>query len=85
METLCKWEEGVSVDCGGNWTMEQIEAAIQQGPHKLALDLEAITLIEEDVAYQVQAGYAQVMEWETLQQQLPLQLKVSLLAVVPCS
>jgi hypothetical protein len=31
-DTLRKWEEGVPVDCGDDWTHEQIEAAIQQGP-----------------------------------------------------
>jgi hypothetical protein len=65
-KTLGKWEEGVPVDCGEDWTTGQIEAAIQQGPHKSALNLEAIALIEEDVAYQVRAGYAQVLEWATL-------------------
>jgi hypothetical protein len=82
-ETLRQWEEGVPVDCGENWTLDQILAAIQQGPHKSALTPEAITLIEEDVAYQVQAGYAQVVDWEELQRNLPPKLKVSPLAVVP--
>jgi hypothetical protein len=82
-ETLQKWEEGVPVDCGEDWTVEQIEAAIQQGPHKSALNSEAIALIEEDVAYQVRAGYAQVVDWATLRKRLPPQLKVSPLAVVP--
>jgi hypothetical protein len=82
-ETLCQWEEGVSVDCGGNWTRDQVDAAIQQGPHTLALTPEAIDLIEEDVAYQVQWGYAEIVEWEWLQHRIPAQLKVSPLAVVP--
>jgi hypothetical protein len=82
-ETLRQWEEGVPVDCGEDWTSEMIEAAIQQGPHKSALTPESITLIEEDVAYQVRAGYAQVVNWETLKENLPPKLKVSPLAVVP--
>jgi hypothetical protein len=82
-ETLRDWEEGVPVDCGDNWTRNQIDAAIQQGPHTLALTLESIDLIKEDVAYQVQAGYAEIVEWESLQHQIPAQPKVSPLAVVP--
>jgi hypothetical protein len=82
-ETLQQWEEGVPVDCGEDWTLEQIEAAIKQGPHKLALDPESIALIEEDVAYEVRAGYAEVVDWSKLRRQLPQQLKVSPLAVVP--
>jgi hypothetical protein len=47
------------VDCGDNWTRDQqVDAAIQQSSHTLALTPEAIDLMKEDVAYQVQAGYA---------------------------
>ena len=31
---LCT-ENGYEVDCGDNWTKEQIEAAFQHGPHTL--------------------------------------------------
>ena len=82
-ETLRKWEEGVPVDCGEDWTREMIDAAISQGPHKSALTPEAMALVEEDVAYQVGAGYAQIVEWDWLKNHLPPQLKVSPLAVVP--
>ena len=82
-ETLREWEEGVPVDCGEDWTREMIEAAIHQGPHKSPLTPEAMQLIEEDVAYQVRAGYAQIVEWAWLKDNMPSQLKVSPLAVVP--
>jgi hypothetical protein len=82
-ETLREWEEGVPVDCGEDWTREMIDAAIYQGPHKSALTPEAMALIEEDVAYQVRAGYAQIVEWDWLKKNMPSQLKVSPLAVVP--
>jgi hypothetical protein len=62
-ETLRKWEEDVLVDCGKDRTQDQIEEAIQQGPHKLALSPEAILIVKEDAAYQVQAGYAEIVEW----------------------
>ena len=65
-ETLRKWEEGVLVDCGEEWTRDQIIAAIKQGPQKSVLSQESILLIEEDVAYQVHAGYAEVITWEWL-------------------
>jgi hypothetical protein len=65
-ETLRKWETGVPVDCGDPWTWETIETAVEKGPHKSATTAESIALIEEDVAYQVQAGYAQIILWEDL-------------------
>jgi hypothetical protein len=61
-ETLPKWEEGVPVDCGIDWMREQLDATIQQGPHTPALMPESIALIEDNVAYQVQTGYAEIVE-----------------------
>jgi hypothetical protein len=44
---------------------------------------ESIALIAEDVAYQVKAGYAEVVLWSDLCKSRPKNLKVSPLAVVP--
>jgi hypothetical protein len=62
--------------------MTQIEAAIHQGPHKSALNAEAMQLIEEDVAYQGRARYTKVVDWDVLSTQVPSQLKVSPIAVI---
>jgi hypothetical protein len=51
--------------------------------HKSATSDESITLIAEDVAYQVADGYAQIVTWEELCATRPENLKVSPLAVVP--
>jgi hypothetical protein len=82
-ETLRDWEEGVPVECGEDWTLEEIEAAVAQGPHQSAQTPEALELIQEDIAYQVRAGYAEIVEWSWLKENLPAQLKISPLAVVP--
>jgi hypothetical protein len=81
--TLHEWELGVPVDCGKDWTWETIEAAVAKGAHKSATTPESIQVIAEDVAYQVKAGYAEVISWEDLCQLRPPNLKVSPLAVVP--
>jgi hypothetical protein len=52
-------------------------------PEKSATSAESIALIAEDVAYQVNAGYAQVVTWTKLCKLRPRNLKVSPLAVVP--
>jgi hypothetical protein len=82
-DTLREWEEGVPVDCGNDWTLEQIDAAVAQGPHQSAMTPESLELIQEDIAYQVRAGYAEIVEWSWLRDNLPAQLKISPLAVVP--
>lgn len=51
--------------------------------HKSATPDKSITLVAKDVAYQVAAGYTQVMARKDLQVCRPHNLKVSPLAVVP--
>jgi hypothetical protein len=82
-ETLKEWETGVPVDCGEPWKWETIEAAVNKGAHKSATSEESIQLIAEDVAYQVKAGYAEIVSWAELCRSRPKNLKVSPLAVVP--
>jgi hypothetical protein len=82
-ETLKRWETGVPVECGKDWAWETIQAAVEKGAHKSAMTPESIALIEADVAYQVQAGYAEIITWDELCRLRPKNLKVSPLAVVP--
>ena len=81
--TLEEWETGVPVDCGPDWTLASIEAAIVKGNHTSAMTPESIQLVHDDVAYQVAAGFCQVVAWDTLRTHLPSSLKVSPLAVIP--
>ena len=83
VETLKEWETGVPVDCGEAWDWDTVEAAVAQGAHRSATSPESIALVKEDVAYQVQAGYAEIVRWEDLRRLRPKNLKVSPLAVVP--
>jgi hypothetical protein len=82
-QQLKDWEQGVEVDCGEDWTLEQIQMAIQQGPHRSALTAEAIQLFANDVAYQVQAGFSEVVLASDLFADLPANLKVSPSAAIP--
>ena len=43
----------------------------------------AIALFEEDIAYQVKAGFCKVMLWEDIKRLRPNNLKISPVAVVP--
>ena len=75
--------EGVHVDCGEDWTREQIYAAIKKGPHQSARTPEAIQLFKEDIDYQVKAGFARIVDWNTIKDNPLAQLKVSPVAAVP--
>lgn len=71
------------MDCGIPWTLEAIDLAVQRGAHRSATTPDAMVLVAEDIHYQVQAGFAQILEWEAIKDHLPKNFKVSPLAVVP--
>ena len=54
------------MDCDPEWEASTIEAAVERGPHPSALIPEAITLFQEDIGYQEQAGFCKVLTWEEL-------------------
>eukprot|EP00978_Attheya_sp_CCMP212_P018360 scaffold50114_cov54-Attheya_sp.AAC.1 len=69
--TLHKWEKGVPVDCGEDWSRETIGLAIAKGPHASALTPEARKLVLEDVVYQVEAGFSRIITWESIKENPP--------------
>jgi hypothetical protein len=40
---------------------------VQKGAHKSATSDESIALVQEDVAYQLKAGDAEIISWKDLQ------------------
>ena len=81
--TLKDWKAGVTVDCGPDWPPATIQQAINQGPNPSALTPESLELFQEDIAYQVQAGFSEVVLLEQLMKDPPANLKFSPVAVVP--
>jgi hypothetical protein len=84
MPELQKWAtHGCPVDCGPEWTWATIEQAVRRGPHQSATTAENIDLFQEDIAYQVKAGFCEILTWEEVQKIRPKHLKISPVAVVP--
>jgi hypothetical protein len=81
--TLKKWRHGIPVDCGPDWDWNVITAAVYHGPHPTARTHDSISLFEEDIEYQIKAGFCKVYLWEDLKQLWPANLKNSPVAVVP--
>ena len=77
------WRHGIKVDCGPNWSWDAIEAAVECGPHPTACTPEAWSLFKEDIAYQVTAGFSQVVLWDDIKRLQPLNLKISPVAIIP--
>ena len=71
------------MDCGPDWSLPIIQQAIAQGPNPPALTPESLELFQEDIAYQVQAGFSEVVLLEDLMKDPPANLKISPVAVFP--
>jgi hypothetical protein len=80
---LKDWEQGVPVDCGKPWTTEAIHIAVDRGAHPTARTPDAIQLVHEDVEYQIQAGFSEVVLWDKIKHDLHPNFKISPVAVVP--
>jgi hypothetical protein len=81
--TLKEWSYGVQVNCGNDWTREAIDLAIQHGPHPTACLPEALEVFAEDIAYQVEAGFTELVFWDDIKDDLPANFKCSPVALVP--
>ena len=75
--------QGCPVDVGGDWTIEQLEAAVERGPHSSALVDEAIDQIQVEAREKEAQGFAKIYLWEELKKNLPRKLKLSPLAMIP--
>lgn len=74
---------GCPADCGKDWTLDQLEAAITRGAHPSARDPVAAKALHEESLEQVEQGFARVVKWEDLKKNLPRKLKISPIAAIP--
>eukprot|EP00978_Attheya_sp_CCMP212_P010169 scaffold24432_cov29-Attheya_sp.AAC.1 len=63
--------KGVPVDCGPDWSPKTCRLAIEKGPHRSALAVEAMELVHEDVQYQVDAGFSRIVMWDDIKHNTP--------------
>jgi hypothetical protein len=82
---LKDWKQGVLVHCGpAPWTLEAINLlVVEQGAHSTARILNRISLVHEDVAYQVQPRFSEIVLWSNIKHVLPQNFKISPALVVP--
>eukprot|EP00978_Attheya_sp_CCMP212_P017620 scaffold47191_cov34-Attheya_sp.AAC.2 len=74
---------GCPVDCGAPWTREQIEAALERGPHKSATEPAASADLWKEAVDKLGQGFAQIVPWKTIKDDLPAALKLSPIAMIP--
>jgi hypothetical protein len=75
--------EGCPVDCGDDWTLEQLEAAIRNGAHASANVPEAAAACKKEALERVNEGSCRLVNWDDIKDDFPSNLKISPLAAVP--
>ena len=80
-------QDGCPVDVGRPWSKEEILTAAKRGPHKSALEPDAITMMHAEVQDKVKEGFAEVVYLDEIEGALGSgkweHLKISPLAMVP--
>ena len=74
---------GCPVDCGKDWSYEQLEPAIEKGAHSSANDDEAATACRKEAMERVAEGCCRLVAWDDIKNNVPRNLKISPIAAIP--
>jgi hypothetical protein len=75
--------DGCPANCGDDWTLEQLEAAIWNGAHSSANVPEAADACKREALEQVKERLCRLVNWDDIKHNFPKNLKISRLAAVP--
>jgi hypothetical protein len=64
-------------------TKAEIWEAVERGPHRSALSTEALQHFADEVKEKVAAGQCKTVEWDSIKDNPPPQLKISPIAAYP--
>ena len=76
-------KNGCPVNCGSDWTRDEIVAALRRGPHPSARQQNAAQALHKEVHDKVAQGYAKIVKWKDIKNNLPANLKLSPVAQIP--
>jgi len=65
------------------WMQEQMQAAVDRGPHWSALTNDAITHFRAEVDEKVKSGQAKLAAWDSIKDNPPVELKISPIVALP--
>ena len=75
-------ESDFPVDAGPNWTVAEMTAAVDWGPHRSALSPKAISYYHKEVVNKVAGGVATIVSWDDIKWNPPKNLKVSPISMI---
>ena len=76
-------QDGCPVDCGPPWSRATVELLLQRGPHRSAMIKKAVRQLRTETLEKCEQGYARVMKWKDLKANMPKNLKISPVAMIP--
>jgi hypothetical protein len=74
---------GCPVNCGPDWSLKQILLLLKRGPHISALKHDAKIQLINETKEKVAHGYARVVRWKDIKNNIPPKLKISPIAMIP--
>ena len=75
-DLLKEWATyGCPTQTGKPWTREEMQAAIERGPHRSALSDEAIAHFKAEVDEKVRIGQAKLVAWDSIKDNPPPRAK----------
>ena len=74
---------GCPTKMGKDWTMHDLEEAINVGPHASAFDPDAMVQLQAEVKEKEGLEQAKVVMWNDIEKKPPKALKISRIAIVP--
>ena len=76
-------KHGCPVDCGENWSLDHILKMLKRGPHQSAYAPGAIEQLRQETQDKIKQGYARIVKWKDIKDNLPPTLKISPMAMIP--
>ena len=68
---------------GRDWTLKELNAAVEKGPHVSVLETNSIDQMQVEAWEKEKQGFAKIFKWEDLKKNLPSELKLPPLAMIP--
>lgn len=76
-------KNGCPVDIGKAWSKEHILNALKRGPHISAKDPLPAKVLRKETMEKVKEGYAKIVKWQEIKNNIPPNLKISPVAMIP--
>ena len=76
-------KHGCPVDCGPNWSREQLEEALRYGAHPSARQGDALACLIQEAREKEKEGFVKIISWGSIKNKIPKKLKLSPIAMIP--